>query len=698
MNISTPIISRVWQPSTRPNETEVPLPGQETARTQQQQVYTKTSLSHQNDENDSTIKTLNRQIRAASSAYNSTPKPFVRQHAFRSSGGGGGGSQLASTPIRFTDAPRPFGTATSNHQSDADCSNNSSNMAPKLVHSQYNSPLELYSMNNIRKTIEAHSELLAPGVKGINFMKTDAAPINKQSEVYKLVKEQEEELQRAQQQPPAPAPQQQAPYARTSPISGLQASLSGGWLPTTSGSFRVNQPASSHQSSIMRCPKHSATTESLGAAAANPIGRELGYTAANESKIEVAATTYNKQNLTPRCSECGQLISGPFAKVQKRFVHPHCFNCTTCGTSLKNCGYFTINDKLYCDIHAKQVAKVMQINHNFGQQPSDGSPSGVADLHAHSHYQQHNPAATAAAVVQQHSPVSVQVSPGGGWRACDERPLLKQNTTISTMFDTRERQQNLRASQAKTVDEATRWNWQQAAQPVETLQVPQQFNMRKQMVASSDSFACKTCTQKQQQIDEVDAKEYANSSRVPICSNCSAKIQGPYILAGQTTWCKPCSQSQFACSSCSCSLLNVGFVEAPKAAGGKSLYCEICFENYYAPICAKCQTRVKGDCLNALGKHWHPNCFVCGYCRQPFGNSSFYLEDRVPYCERDWNLLFTTKCYSCKLPIEASNRWIEALGQSYHTSCFRCTSCNVELEGSTFYCRAGRPYCASHAR
>ena len=35
-----------------------------------------------------------------------------------------------------------------------------------LVNKQYNSPINLYSMRNIKDTIDAHSELLAPGVKG----------------------------------------------------------------------------------------------------------------------------------------------------------------------------------------------------------------------------------------------------------------------------------------------------------------------------------------------------------------------------------------------------------------------------------------------------------------------------------------------------------------------------------------------------
>jgi hypothetical protein len=39
------------------------------------------------------------------------------------------------------------------------------------------------------------------------------------------------------------------------------------------------------------------------------------------------------------------------------------------------------------------------------------------------------------------------------------------------------------------------------------------------------------------------------------------------------------------------------------------------------------------NCLKAVGKTFHPECFVCAYCGKMFANSPFYLEDGLPYCE-----------------------------------------------------------------
>lgn len=48
---------------------------------------------------------------------------------------------------------------------------------------------------------------------------------------------------------------------------------------------------------------------------------------------------------------------GVFVRIKDKNLHVDCFKCSTCGTSLKNVGYYNINEKLYCDIHAKMVAR-----------------------------------------------------------------------------------------------------------------------------------------------------------------------------------------------------------------------------------------------------------------------------------------------------------------------------------------------------
>ncbi|XP_037815807.1 PDZ and LIM domain protein Zasp isoform X12 [Lucilia sericata] len=186
-------------------------------------------------------------------------------------------------------------------------------------------------------------------------------------------------------------------------------------------------------------------------------------------------------------------------------------------------------------------------------------------------------------------------------------------------------------------------------------------------------------------------KAVSSGVRVPTCNSCSTHIRGPFITALGKIWCP----EHFHCVNGNCRrpLQDIGFVEEKG-----DLYCEYCFEKYLAPTCSKCAGKIKGDCLNAIGKHFHPECFACGHCGKLFGNTPFFLEDGMPYCEADWNELFTTKCFACGFPVEAGDRWVEALNHNYHSQCFNCTYCKQNLEGQSFYNKGGRPFCKNHAR
>ncbi|XP_032589904.1 PDZ and LIM domain protein Zasp isoform X14 [Drosophila grimshawi] len=192
--------------------------------------------------------------------------------------------------------------------------------------------------------------------------------------------------------------------------------------------------------------------------------------------------------------------------------------------------------------------------------------------------------------------------------------------------------------------------------------------------------------------NEKAVSQLLKDGKRPVCCQCNKEItSGPFITALGRIWCP----DHFICVNGNCRrpLQDIGFVEEKG-----DLYCEYCFEKYLAPTCSKCAGKIKGDCLNAIGKHFHPECFTCGQCGKIFGNTPFFLEDGNAYCEADWNELFTTKCFACGFPVEAGDRWVEALNHNYHSQCFNCTFCKQNLEGQSFYNKGGRPFCKNHAR
>lgn len=57
-----------------------------------------------------------------------------------------------------------------------------------------------------------------------------------------------------------------------------------------------------------------------------------------------------------RCKVCGSLCVGVFVKIRGEPMHPECFKCTKCSRSLKQQGYIVVEEQLYCEPCAKQVA------------------------------------------------------------------------------------------------------------------------------------------------------------------------------------------------------------------------------------------------------------------------------------------------------------------------------------------------------
>ncbi|XP_076318222.1 PDZ and LIM domain protein 5-like isoform X13 [Tachypleus tridentatus] len=531
-----------------------------------------------------------------------------------------------------------------------------------IVHNQYNSPANIYSMNNIAETLSAQTEVLTTGAKGINFMK-EQQPVNKDSAVYRMVHEEEvpaatgEDDEMSFQGVSNPNTQSQA-------FRKLQMALDRGEESPTPASGTVKH---------VEVPKPKPQSE---------------------KPVEPSAS----QNL---CTECGRLIVGVFVRVKDKNLHAECFNCSTCGNSLKNAGYFNINDKLYCEIHAKQAAKIIAPNletlpvaPGFSI-PSDAPVVGVG----------HTP--PSAPEVTSKPVLTTPLAPTTPTSYSNVSPIPFHHST----------------SEVHHVDAPT------SPQPLQSPPVfvpissppsadrpgvfPAVIPEPTKAPAPTPAITQFTHPQTAPVVDahhptpgglpgsgsrpaprrgRGQLKPQASpGTRIPICAVCGTPIRGPFVTALGKTWCP----EHFHCSNAQChrQLQDVGFVEEQG-----QLYCESCYEAYLAPACAKCGNRIKGDCLNALDKQWHPDCFVCNYCKQPFGNSSFYLEDGLPYCEKDWNELFTTKCVGCGYPIEAGDRWVEALNNNYHSQCFKCSICHKNLEGQSFYAKGGRPFCKAHAR
>ncbi|KAK1161269.1 PDZ and LIM domain protein 7-like [Acipenser oxyrinchus oxyrinchus] len=179
-----------------------------------------------------------------------------------------------------------------------------------------------------------------------------------------------------------------------------------------------------------------------------------------------------------------------------------------------------------------------------------------------------------------------------------------------------------------------------------------------------------------------------SSGRTPVCGHCNKIIRGRYLVALGRSW----HPEEFTCCQCKVVLEEGGFFEERG-----SIYCTKCYDSRYAPNCAKCKKTIAGEIMHALKMTWHVQCFVCAACKAPIRNKAFYMEEGEPYCETDYDKMFGTKCSGCDFKIDAGDRFLEALGTSWHDTCFVCAICQINLEGKTFYSKKDKPLCKTHA-
>ncbi|KAH0953879.1 hypothetical protein HN011_000694 [Eciton burchellii] len=545
-----------------------------------------------------------------------------------------------------------------------------------IVNKQYNSPVGIYSEETIAETLSAQAEVLAGGVLGVNFKKNEKNYNAENSEVFKMVQEADKEPKT-----PEPVP------SRTEFYSSVSHAVGG----------RATSP---------RSP--TPLFHAMGGSGDAPAGSRLATLNLDESRHQVSqqqkqespAGSGSSMSAGVVCSNCDRVIVGVFVRIKEKNLHVECFKCSTCGTSLKNVGYYNINNKLYCDIHAKLVARQ---NAPAGLVPITIPPGGKA------------PASTISAALA-NAPLSPPLSNHGSspqpfsptthlGNSPVEPPSLRsvQTPTSNNLIGPKPFggssgfSSNLPSTPTLNSGSTTlpRLQSQSVTGRYSTLPKPKSSPFRGTGIgglsgpgSKSASFAGSSAPKRGRGILN---QAVGAGSRIPLCAHCNSYVRGPFITALGQIWCP----DHFVCVNAQCRrpLQDIGFVEEKG-----QLYCEYCFERFIAPTCNKCNNKIKGDCLNAIGKHFHPECFNCTYCGKLFGNSPFFLEEGLPYCEADWNELFTTKCFACGFPVEAGDRWVEALNNNYHSQCFNCTMCKKNLEGQSFYAKGGRPFCKNHAR
>jgi paxillin len=166
------------------------------------------------------------------------------------------------------------------------------------------------------------------------------------------------------------------------------------------------------------------------------------------------------------------------------------------------------------------------------------------------------------------------------------------------------------------------------------------------------------------------------------CGKCQQAITDKCITALGKKWHEAC----FVCGSC-----NTGFPTGAFYSHDNTPYCEGCFQSKMAPKCGKCTQPIAGDCVNAMGKSWHPACFVCATCTKSFSGGTFFESSGLPYCEQHYHASTGSVCGGCGKAITGQS--VDALGKKFHAEHFVCTFCMNPLAGGSYTEEKGKAYC-----
>ncbi|XP_004772272.1 actin-binding LIM protein 2 isoform X8 [Mustela putorius furo] len=178
-----------------------------------------------------------------------------------------------------------------------------------------------------------------------------------------------------------------------------------------------------------------------------------------------------------------------------------------------------------------------------------------------------------------------------------------------------------------------------------------------------------------------------------LCNTCGNVCKGEVLRVQNKYFHIEC----FVCKACGCDLAEGGFF----VRQGEYI-CTRDYQRLYGTRCFSCDQFIEGEVVSALGKTYHPDCFVCATCRLPFPPG-----DRVTFNGKE------CMCQKCSLPKTAGSSahlsqglWscggcgteikngqsLVALEKHWHLGCFKCETCGKQLDAE-YISKDGLPYC-----
>ncbi|XP_032378648.1 actin-binding LIM protein 1 isoform X6 [Etheostoma spectabile] len=188
-----------------------------------------------------------------------------------------------------------------------------------------------------------------------------------------------------------------------------------------------------------------------------------------------------------------------------------------------------------------------------------------------------------------------------------------------------------------------------------------------------------------------DTHHHSTEKPLIQCYKCGEPCKGEVLRVQNKHFHLKC----FTCKVCGCDLAQGGFF----MKNGDYL-CTVDYQRMHGTRCNGCGDFVEGEVVTALGKTYHPACFVCTICKRPFpagDRVTFNGKDCLcQYCVEPMSpgpkdILGSSNCAGCGRDIK-NGQALLALDKQWHLGCFKCKACSKVLTGE-YISKDGAPYC-----
>ncbi|XP_035028330.1 actin-binding LIM protein 1a isoform X7 [Hippoglossus stenolepis] len=188
-----------------------------------------------------------------------------------------------------------------------------------------------------------------------------------------------------------------------------------------------------------------------------------------------------------------------------------------------------------------------------------------------------------------------------------------------------------------------------------------------------------------------DTNHHSTEKPLIQCYKCGEPCKGEVLRVQNKHFHLKC----FTCKVCGCDLAQGGFF----MKNGEYL-CTLDYQRMHGTRCNGCGDFVEGEVVTALGKTYHPACFVCTICKRPFpagDRVTFNGKDCLcQYCVEPMSpgpkdILGSSNCAGCGRDIK-NGQALLALDRQWHLGCFKCKACSKVLTGE-YISKDGAPYC-----